>query len=149
MSFTDKIKAKAEELDLKSKAAKAQEVAQKAAHQAAEKAGELADKHGDKVTAQAGKIADKAATAVDAKTGGKYSDKIEKAKGAVVDGVAKGTDKLAEQGSAKAKVENAAAEAQTKAGHTVDAAQDKAAGVVDDVKAAAHDAKVDTQDRNF
>lgn len=89
MSFVDKIKAKAEELDLPHKAEKLAQEANKAAHQAAEKAGELAHQNKDKVT----ELLDKAGKVVDDKTQGKYSDTVAKAK----EQVTKGVDKLAEK----------------------------------------------------
>ena len=92
MSLFDKLKQKAEELGLPEKAGQLQEAAGKAAHQAKEKAAELADQNRDKV---AGAL-DKATHVIDEKTDGKYHDKVAKATGAV----AKGVDKLAEQGKA-------------------------------------------------
>lgn len=88
MSFLDKLKKKAEELDLKTKADQLAEQAKEAAHQAKEKAGELAHENRDKV----GDLVDKAGAVIDDKTGGKYTDKITKAK----EQVAKGVDKVAE-----------------------------------------------------
>lgn len=91
MPFSDKIK---------DTAAKATEAATKAAQAATEKAAELAVEHGDKVAAGAGTLVEKAGSVVDAKTGGKYAEHIEKAKGAVVDGVTKGTEKIADKATA-------------------------------------------------
>ena len=88
MSFMDKMKQKAEELDLEAKAKKLQETATQAAHQARGKAGELATEHRDKIDGVIGK----ASAAVDEHTEGKYSDKIGKAK----DQIHKGVDKVAE-----------------------------------------------------
>lgn len=90
MSFTDKLKAKADELKLQEKATKLGEAATKAAEQAKVKAGDLAHDNRDKITT----AIDKAGEAVDKRTGGKYADQITKAKGAAN----KGADKLAEQG---------------------------------------------------
>lgn len=89
MSFVDKIKAKADELDLPHKAEKLAQEASKAAHQATEKAAELAHQNKDKVS----DLLDKAGKVVDDKTGGKHADKIAKAK----EQVAKGVGKLAEK----------------------------------------------------
>lgn len=88
MSFMDKMKQKAEELDLEAKAKKLQEAATQAAHQARGKAGELATEHRDKIDGAIGK----ASAAIDEHTEGKYSDKIGKAK----DQIHKGVDKVAE-----------------------------------------------------
>lgn len=89
MSFLDKIKQKAEELDLEQKAKDLADAAAKAAQQAKEKAGEIAHEQRDKVE----EVLDKAGHAIDEKTEGKYHDKVVKAK----DSVVKGVDKLAEQ----------------------------------------------------
>ena len=75
MSFLDKMKKKAEELDLETKAKHLQEAATQAAHQARDKAGELATENRDKIDTAIGK----ASTAIDERTEGKYSDKIDKA----------------------------------------------------------------------
>ena len=88
MSFLDKLKKKAEELDLKTKADHLAEQAKEAAQQAKEKAGELAHENRDKVE----DLVEKAGSVIDDKTGGKYTDKIAKAK----EQVAKGVDKVAE-----------------------------------------------------
>lgn len=89
MSFLDKIKQKAEDLDLETKAKELAEAAAKAAQQAKEKAGEIAHEQRDKVE----EVLDKAGHAIDEKTEGKYHDKVAKAKDTVV----KGVDKIAEQ----------------------------------------------------
>jgi hypothetical protein len=88
MSFLDKLKQKAEELDLQTKANQLAEQAKVAAHQAKEKAGELAYENRERIE----DLADKAGHAIDERTGGKYGDKIAKAK----EQVTKGVDKLAE-----------------------------------------------------
>ena len=88
MSFLDKMKKKAEELDLETKAKHLQEAATQAAHQARDKAGELATENRDKIDTAIGK----ASTAIDERTEGKYSDKIAKAKVQIN----KGVDKVAE-----------------------------------------------------
>ncbi len=89
MSFMDKMRQKAEELDLEEKAEQLSEAAAKAARQAKEKAAKLADENRDKV----GSALDKAGAAIDERTDGKYADKVAKAKQQVT----KGVDKLAEQ----------------------------------------------------
>ncbi len=89
MSFLDKLRHKAEELDLETKAKDLAEAAAKAAQQAKEKAAEIAHEQRDRVE----EVLDKAGQAIDAKTEGKYHDKVAKAK----DSVVKGVDKLAEQ----------------------------------------------------
>jgi ElaB/YqjD/DUF883 family membrane-anchored ribosome-binding protein len=89
MSFLDKIRQKAEELDLDTKARELADAAAKAAQQAKEKAGEIAHEQRGKVE----EVLDKAGQAIDDKTEGKYHDKVVKAKDTVV----KGVDKLAEQ----------------------------------------------------
>ncbi|MCU1536318.1 MAG: hypothetical protein JWP82_669, partial [Humibacillus sp.] len=88
MSFLDKMKKKAEELELDKKAKDLQEAATKAATQAREKAGDYAAGNRDKIDS----YVDKAATTIDAKTQGKYADHVAKAR----QGVGKGVDKLAE-----------------------------------------------------
>jgi len=89
MTFMDRLKRRAEELDLQGRADQLAEAAAKAAHQAKDKAAELADENRDKV----GNVLDKAGAAIDERTQGKYADKVAKAKVQV----AKGVDKLAEQ----------------------------------------------------
>ncbi|MGN6753079.1 MAG: antitoxin [Intrasporangium sp.] len=88
MSFLDKLKQKAEELDLQTKANQLAEQAKVAAQQAKEKAGELAYENRERIEG----LADKAGHAIDERTGGKYGDKITKAK----EQVARGVDKVAE-----------------------------------------------------
>jgi ElaB/YqjD/DUF883 family membrane-anchored ribosome-binding protein len=89
MSFLDKMRQKAEELDLDTKARELADAAAKAAQQAREKAGEIAHEQRDKVE----EVLDKAGRAIDDKTEGKYHDKVVKAKDTVV----KGVDQLAQQ----------------------------------------------------
>ena len=89
MTFMDKLKNKAEELDLQGKADRLADAATKAAQQAKEKAGELADENRDKVE----HVLDKAGAAIDERTDGKYAIKVARAK----QQVSKGVDKLAEQ----------------------------------------------------
>ena len=88
MSFLDKLKQKAEELDLQTKANQLAEQAKVAAQQAKEKAGELAYENRERIE----DLADKAGHAIDERTGGKYGDKISRAK----EQVARGVDKVAE-----------------------------------------------------
>ena len=89
MTFMDKLKQRAEELDLQAKADQFADAATKAAHDARERVGELAHENRAKVA----EIVDKAGAKVDERTDGKYADKVAKAK----QQVAKGVDKLAEQ----------------------------------------------------
>jgi hypothetical protein len=91
MSFLDKLKQKAEELDLKNKAEHLKDEAAKAAHQAKEKAGDLAAENRDKVE----QVLEKATAKIDERTEHKYTDKLAKAK----EQVTKGVDRLAEGGS--------------------------------------------------
>lgn len=72
MTFMDKLKSKAEELDLQGKADRLADAASKAAQQAKEKAGELADENRDKVAG----VLDKAGAAIDERTEGKYAAKV-------------------------------------------------------------------------
>ncbi len=88
MSFLDKMKKKAEELELDKKAKELQTAATNAASQAREKAGDYAAGNRDKIDS----YVDKAATTIDSKTQGKYTDQVAKAR----QGVGKGVDKLAE-----------------------------------------------------
>ncbi|GAA2159444.1 hypothetical protein FHX52_3711 [Humibacillus xanthopallidus] len=88
MSFLDKMKKKAEELELDKKAKELQEAATTAAKQAREKAGDLTAQNREKIDG----YVEKAATTIDAKTDGKYADKVAKAKQTV----GKGVDKVAE-----------------------------------------------------
>jgi hypothetical protein len=88
MSFLDKMKKKAEELELDKKAKDLQEAATLAAKQAREKAGDFTAGNRDKIDG----YVEKAATTIDAKTDGKYADKVAKAKQTV----GKGVDKVAE-----------------------------------------------------
>ena len=89
MTFMDKLKRRAEELDLQGKADQLADAASKAAHQAKDKAAELANDNRAKI----GTTLDKAGAAIDKQTEGKYADKVAKAK----QQVSKGVDKLAEQ----------------------------------------------------
>ncbi len=89
MTFMDKLKRRAEELDLQRKADQLAVAATKAAQQAKEKAAELADENRDKV----GSVLDKAGAAIDERTQGRYADRVAKAKVQV----AKGVDRLADQ----------------------------------------------------
>ena len=89
MTFMDKLKQRAEELDLQHKADQFADAATKAAHDARERVGELAYENRAKVA----EVVDKAGAKVDERTDGKYADKVAKAK----QQVAKGVDKLAEQ----------------------------------------------------
>ena len=89
MTFMDKLKSKAEELDLQGKADRLVDAAIRAAQQSREKIGELADENCDNVE----RVLDKAGAAIDERTEGKYADKVAKAK----DTVAGSVDKLAEQ----------------------------------------------------
>lgn len=89
MTFMDKLKRRAEELDLQGKADQLADAASKAAHQAKDKAAELANDNRAKI----GTTLDKAGAAIDKQTEGKYADKVAKAKQRVSEGV----DKLAEQ----------------------------------------------------
>ena len=88
MSFLDKMKKKAEELELDKKAKDLQEAATAAAKQAREKAGDLTAQNRERIDG----YVETAATTVDSKTDGKYTDKVAKAKQAV----GKGVDKVAE-----------------------------------------------------
>lgn len=89
MTFMDKLKRRAEELDLQGKADQLADAASKAAHQAKDKAAELANDNRAKI----GSTLDKAGAAIDKQTDGKYADKVAKAK----QQVSKSVDKLAEQ----------------------------------------------------
>jgi hypothetical protein len=93
MSFFDdvsrKVKQKAEEWDVQGKAEKLAAEVDKVAHEAKDKAAELADENRGKIRENL----DKAGAKIDARTEGKYADKVAKAKDTVVGGV----DKLAEQ----------------------------------------------------
>jgi len=89
MTFMNKLKSKAEELDLQGKADQLADAATKAAQRATEKAGQLADENRDKIES----VLDKAGAAIDERTDGKYAAKVAGAK----QQVSKGVDKLAEQ----------------------------------------------------
>lgn len=88
MSFLDKLKKKAEELDLETKAKHLQEQAAAAAKQAREKAGDFAVENREKIDG----LVETAAAKIDAKTEGKYADKVAKVK----EQVGHGVDKVAE-----------------------------------------------------
>ena len=88
MSFLDKMKKKAEELELDKKAKGLQATATTAAKQAREKAGDFTAENRHKIDG----YVEKAATTIDTKTDGKYADKVAKAKMHV----GKGVDKVAE-----------------------------------------------------
>jgi hypothetical protein len=88
MSFLDKMKKKAEELELDKKAKDLQAAATTAAKQARVKAGDFTAVNRDKIDG----YVEKAATTIDTKTDGKYADKVAKAK----HHVGKGVDKVAE-----------------------------------------------------
>ena len=95
MSFLDKMKKKAEELELDKKAKDLQAAATTAAKQAREKAGDFTAENRDKIDG----YVEKAATTIDTKTDGKYADKVAKAK----QHVGKGVDKVAEGSPAHAR----------------------------------------------
>ena len=88
MSFLDKMKKKAEELELDKKAKDLQAAATTAAKQAREKAGDYTAENRSKIDG----YVEKAATTIDTKTDGKYADKVAKAK----EQVGKRVDKVAE-----------------------------------------------------
>ena len=88
MSFLDKMKKKAEELELDKKAKDLQQAAAAAAKQARGKAGDLTAQNREKIDG----YVEKAATTIDTKTDGKYADKVARAKQTV----GKGVDKVAE-----------------------------------------------------
>lgn len=88
MSFMDKLKKKAEELDLETKAKHLQEAATQAAKQAREKAGDYAAQNREKIDG----YVETATTKIDEKTEGKYADKVAK----VREQVDRGVDKVAE-----------------------------------------------------
>ncbi|GAB3873814.1 antitoxin [Terrabacter terrigena] len=88
MSFLDKMKKKAEELDLETKARHLQEQAAAAARQAREKAGDFAAENREKIDG----YVETAAAKIDEKTEGKYADKVAKVK----EQVGHGVDKVAE-----------------------------------------------------
>ena len=88
MSFMDKLKKKAEELDLEAKARQLQETATQAAKHAREKAGDYAVENRDKIDG----YVQTATTKIDEKTEGKYADKLAK----VREQVDRGVDKVAQ-----------------------------------------------------
>src|SRR6478736_1915271 len=88
MSFMDKLKKKAEELDLETKARQLQESATQAAKQARVKAGDFAVENREKIDG----YVETATTKIDEKTEGKYADKVAK----VREHVDRGVDKVAE-----------------------------------------------------
>src|SRR6476661_8596930 len=89
MSFMDKLKKKAEELDLETKAKQLQETAAQAAKQAREKAGDYAAQNREKIDG----YVETATAKIDEKTEGKYADKVAK----VRHHVDRGVDKVAER----------------------------------------------------
>jgi len=89
MDFLDKVKQKAKEHDLQGKTRQFAATAEKAAQDAVHKAGDLAHDKRDTVTSGLDKVAAK----IDAKTEGKYADKVAKAKVQIT----KGVDRLADQ----------------------------------------------------
>src|SRR4051812_5956450 len=88
MSFMDKLRKKAEELGLETKAKELQEAAAQAAKQAREKAGDFTVENRDKIDG----YVETATAKIDEKTEGKYADKLAKVK----DHVGRGVDKVAE-----------------------------------------------------
>jgi len=88
MSFLDKLKKKAEELDLETKAKQLQDAATQAAKQAREKAGDYTAQNREKIDG----YVETATTKIDEKTEGKYADKVAKVK----EHVGRGVDKVAE-----------------------------------------------------
>lgn len=88
MSFMDKLKKKAEELDLETKARHLQEAATDAAKHAREKAGDFAAENREKIDG----YVETASAKIDEKTEGKYADKVAK----VREQVDRGVDKVAE-----------------------------------------------------
>jgi hypothetical protein len=88
MSFMDKLKKKAEELDLETKARHLQDAATQAAKQAREKAGDYAAQNREKIDG----YVETATSKIDEKTEGKYADKVAK----VRQHVDRGVDKVAE-----------------------------------------------------
>src|SRR4051812_19028658 len=85
MSFLDRLKKKAEELDLETKARQLQEAATQAAKQGREKAGDFAVENRDKING----YVETATTKIDEKTEGKYADKVAKVREHVDRGVGK------------------------------------------------------------
>ena len=108
MSFLDKLKRKAEELDLDTKARQLQEAATQAAKQAQQKAGEFTTENREKIDG----YVDAASSTIDEKTHGKYADTVAKVRA----GVDKGIDKVAEGGAAAGATGAAAAAGATDAG---------------------------------
>ena len=88
MSFMDKLKKKAEELDLETRAKQLQDAATQAAKQAREKAGDYTAQNREKIDG----YVETATTKIDEKTDGKYADKVAKVK----EHVGRGVDKVAE-----------------------------------------------------
>lgn len=89
MDFLDKVRQKAKEHDLQGKARRAADAAEKAAQDAVHKAGDIAHDKRDTVTSGLDKVAAK----IDARTEGKYADRVAKAKVQLT----KGVDRLADQ----------------------------------------------------
>src|SRR3954462_1008360 len=88
MSFMDKLRMKAEELGLETKAKDLQEATLQAAKQAREKAGDFTVENREKIDG----YVETATTKIDEKTEGKYADKLAKVKVHV----GRGVDKVAE-----------------------------------------------------
>ena len=108
MSFLDKLKQKADELDLETKAKQLQEAATQAAKQAQQKAGDFTAENREKIDG----YVERASSAIDEKTHGKYHDQVAKVRA----GVDKGIDKVAEGGSSAGATGAAAAAGVTDAG---------------------------------
>src|SRR3954454_4937808 len=85
MSFMDKLKKKAEELDLETKAKQLQDAATQAAKQAREKAGDYAAQNREKID----DFVETATTKVAEKPEAKYADKVAKGRKHVDRGVTK------------------------------------------------------------
>lgn len=86
-SYFDKLRAKADEMHLMDKVEEFADQADKLTRQAAGKVGEMTHENRDKVDG----FLDKAASTVDEQTGGKYADKVAKARASA----SKGVDKVA------------------------------------------------------
>lgn len=83
MSFLDKLRKKAEELELETRAKQVQEAATQAAKQAREKAGEFTAEHRDQIDG----YVETASAKIDEKTDHRYSDQITKVKEQLEHGV--------------------------------------------------------------
>lgn len=124
-SFVDKLKTKAEELHLKEKVEGLADQADKLTRQAAGKVGDVTHDNRAKVE----DLLDKAAAKVDETTGGKYSDKIAKARKSASHGV----DFVEGQGTQGAAGDTAESAADTVA-DAADTAADAAESAADDAK---------------